>query len=115
MADAQRTVVFAIYPDATLLDFAGSLQVFTTASDIVEEATGVRVGSGDLKAGAGTRLFGALDKVLADVSRRRLAGIVLITDGQVHDVPKSLKEASRGAPIHVLLSGEKNAGDRRLK
>lgn len=42
MADAQRTVVFAIYPDATLLDFAGSLQVFTTASDIVEEATGVR-------------------------------------------------------------------------
>ena len=35
----------------------------------------------------GTKLFTALSRSLADVPRQRLAGIVMITDGQVHDVP----------------------------
>ena len=65
----------------------------------------------------GTRLFAALDRAMSEVPRQRLSGIVMITDGQVHDVPsgdaKSLKEAI-GAPLHVLLSGQPNEGDRRL-
>jgi hypothetical protein len=35
----------------------------------------------------GTKLFTALDRAMADVPRQRLAGVVMITDGQVHDVP----------------------------
>jgi hypothetical protein len=65
----------------------------------------------------GTRLFTALDRAMSDVPRQRLAGIVMITDGQVHDVPSgdadALKEAV-GAPLHVLLSGKPDEGDRRL-
>jgi len=65
----------------------------------------------------GTRLFAALDRAMSEVPRQRLAGIVMITDGQVHDVPsgdaKALKEAI-GAPLHVLLSGQPDEGDRRL-
>jgi hypothetical protein len=65
----------------------------------------------------GTRLFTALDRALSDVPRERLAGIVMITDGQVHDVPggeaKTAAEAL-GGPLHVLLSGRPDEGDRRL-
>ena len=43
--------------------------------------------------------------------------VVMITDGQVHDVPagdaKTAAEAI-GAPLHVLLSGQPDEGDRRL-
>jgi hypothetical protein len=70
-------------------------------------------GSGD----DGTKLFNALDRAMSDVPRQRLAGVVMITDGQVHDVPSgdanALKEAV-GAPLHVLLSGRPDEGDRRL-
>jgi hypothetical protein len=64
----------------------------------------------------GTRLFTALTRAMSDVPRERLAGVVMITDGQVHDVPADAKAASEtiGAPLHVLLSGQPDEGDRRL-
>ena len=65
----------------------------------------------------GTRLFAALDRAMSDVPRQRLAGVVMITDGEVDDVPhgdaKSLAQAV-GAPLHVLLSGRPGETDRRL-
>ena len=61
-----------------------------------------QAGTGD----DGTRLFAALDRAMSEIPRQRLAGVVMITDGQVHDVPSgdasALKEAV-GAPLHVLL------------
>jgi hypothetical protein len=65
----------------------------------------------------GTRLFTALTRALSDVPRQRLAGVVMITDGQVHDVPAGDAKAAAetiGAPLHVLLSGLPDEGDRRL-
>jgi hypothetical protein len=65
----------------------------------------------------GTRLFAALTRAMADVPRQRLAGVVMITDGQVHDVPAGDAKAAAetiGAPLHVLLSGQPDEGDRRL-
>ena len=58
----------------------------------------------------GTRLFTALDRALADIPRSRLAGIVMLTDGQVHDIPA----APPGVPLHVLLPGRGEQTDRRL-
>jgi len=64
----------------------------------------------------GTRLFTALTRAMSDVPRERLAGVVMITDGQVHDVPADAKAASEtiGAPLHILLSGQPDEADRRL-
>ncbi|PKU23809.1 hypothetical protein [Telmatospirillum siberiense] len=59
----------------------------------------------------GTRLFGALDRALADVPRRRLAGVVVISDGQIHDIPA---KADTGVPLHLLLAGHPGERDRRL-
>jgi hypothetical protein len=61
----------------------------------------------------GTLLFAALGRALNDIPRRRLAGIIMITDGQVHDVPPA-DQLAFDAPLHVLLSGQPNEGDRRL-
>ena len=61
---------------------------------------------------AGTRLFGAIDKALADIPRSRLAGTIAITDGQIHDVPKA---APGGTPLNLLLAGRGEETDRRLR
>jgi hypothetical protein len=65
----------------------------------------------------GTRLFAALARTLSDVPRQRLSAIVMITDGEVHDVPTgdaATIAEQIGAPLHVLLSGKPDEGDRRL-
>ncbi|CAA7619459.1 conserved membrane hypothetical protein [Magnetospirillum sp. LM-5] len=64
----------------------------------------------------GTRLFEAADRALADIGRRRLAGIVAITDGRIHDAsPPPRPDAPRlDAPLHVLLTGTATERDRRL-
>ena len=41
----------------------------------------------------GTHLFADLNKALADTPPDRLAGVIMITDGEVHDVPKSAAAA----------------------
>lgn len=61
----------------------------------------------------GTRMFEAAERALADVPRRRLGGVVMITDGRVHDVPAD-HGRSLGAPLHVLLTGAEAERDRRM-
>ena len=81
----------------------------------------------------GTYLFQALSRALAEIPRQRFAGAVLITDGQVHDVPpvppKTPPAGSRsaaegaadpktptlfGGPVHTLLTGRRGEIDRRI-
>jgi hypothetical protein len=76
---------------------------------IVRAPTDARRGIGD-----GTRLFDALTGALADVPSRRVAGAVVITDGQVHDVPKAMSDLGFQAPVHALLTGAADEEDRRL-
>jgi len=60
-----------------------------------------------------TRLFGALDGVLRDVPQSRVAGAILVTDGQVHDVPERLEGSN--APLHALITGSEDERDRRVR
>ncbi|MBW8271061.1 hypothetical protein [Caldovatus aquaticus] len=60
----------------------------------------------------GTRLFAALERALADIPRARLAGVIALTDGQVHDVPA---RPALDAPFHVLLPGRPGETDRRVR
>lgn len=61
----------------------------------------------------GTRLIDTMNDALADVPRDRLAGVVLLTDGQVHDVPAGAAP-TLGAPVHGVLTGKRGEIDRRL-
>ena len=62
----------------------------------------------------GTRLFTALGSALADVPTDRIAGVVMITDGRVHDVPADAAALGFAAPVHALITGHKNERDRRV-
>jgi hypothetical protein len=65
--------------------------------------------------GAGTNLFSDLNKALANVPTDRIAGVVMVTDGQVHDVPKSAAALGFDAPVHALLTGRPDEFDRRIE
>ncbi len=62
----------------------------------------------------GTRLFTALGSTLADVPPDRIAGAIMITDGRVHDVPADAGALGFAAPVHALITGNKNERDRRV-
>ena len=62
----------------------------------------------------GTRAIDALTRLLADVPPRRLAGVVMLTDGQIHDIPDNAESAGLPGPVHVLLTGDRDEQDRRL-
>ena len=60
---------------------------------------------------SGTRMIRTLKDVLAEEPGAQIAGIIAITDGQVHDFNELL---TLPAPFHIFLSGKKNGYDRRL-
>ena len=59
----------------------------------------------------GTRLFSALDRTLADIPRSRLAGVMMLTDGVVHDIPA----ATPPVPLHVMIPAAGEQTDRRIR
>ncbi|NBN76864.1 hypothetical protein GWI72_01125 [Microvirga tunisiensis] len=62
----------------------------------------------------GTALFGALAEGLSDVPPDRVGGAILLTDGQVHDIPATSGALGFNAPLHGLVTGRADEGDRRL-
>lgn len=63
----------------------------------------------------GTRLFETLTTSLGDVPPERMAGIIAITDGRVHDIPASTRALGFQVPMHALITGRANERDRRLE
>jgi hypothetical protein len=63
----------------------------------------------------GTRLFSALSAGLADVPPDRVAGVILVTDGRVHDVPAEAAALGFAAPVHALITGRAGERDRRIQ
>jgi hypothetical protein len=64
------------------------------------------------KGDAGTLLFGEVERAVGEIPRSRLAGIVAITDGQIHDVPATVPG---GVPLNVLIPAKGEETDRRLR
>ena len=56
----------------------------------------------------------ALAQAFSDVPQDRRAGVILITDGQVHDAQNVLKNAQDYGRFNVLVSGDQDERDRRI-
>jgi len=65
--------------------------------------------------GTSTRLFSSLGRGLADVPPSRIAGAIMISDGQVHDIPVNAKKSEFKAPVNVLVTGNPAEYDRRIR
>lgn len=63
----------------------------------------------------GTQLFSALNAGLADVPAEQIAGVFLVTDGIVHDIPADAKALGFKAPLHALITGHEGERDRRIE
>lgn len=74
----------------------------------------VETGSSDRRRNDGTVLFSALSNALSDVPPDRVAGAVVITDGQVHDIPETVQQLGFNAPLHALITGNEDEKDRQL-
>ncbi|WGH80107.1 hypothetical protein [Jannaschia ovalis] len=68
-----------------------------------------RVGDGE--GDEGTLAMTALSELLAEVPRDRVAGAVIVSDGQVHDAGLA---PDLPAPLHLLRTGREADWDRRL-
>ncbi len=60
-----------------------------------------------------TRLFGALESAFRDVPPSRVGGAIMVTDGQVHDLPAGALPFN--APLHALVTGDEGEKDRRIR
>ena len=69
----------------------------------------VRVGDGE--GDSGTTLMTALAAALAEEPRARVAGIIALSDGQIHDMERL---PDLPAPLHLLRTGHSTDWDRRL-
>jgi hypothetical protein len=109
--------------DAALKAVRQELARFKDLDVQIIEATDDNAGGGEPGANedGGTHLFKALARAAAEVPRQRLAGAIMITDGQIHDIP-AVNEAGKPderdppppSPLHVLLTGKPGESDRRL-
>ncbi|WP_341368874.1 hypothetical protein [Yoonia sp. BS5-3] len=66
---------------------------------------------GDGEGDSGTALMTALSTALAEEPQGRIAGIILLSDGRLHDLERA---PNLPAPLHTLLTGEPDDWDRRL-
>ena len=62
----------------------------------------------------GTLAFAAWEQALSGIPPERYAGTILITDGQIHDVPDKFVARGYDGPLHALLTGSKAERDRRI-
>ncbi len=65
-------------------------------------------------AGEGTALFHDLKRNLSNIPPDRIAGAILLSDGQVHDIPETIEDLGFNAPIHALITGKENEYDQRI-
>ena len=63
----------------------------------------------------GTKLFAALRSALADAPPERVGGAIMITDGDVHDIPQSPAALGFNAPLHALITGHEGERQRRIE
>ncbi|MEM6308529.1 MAG: hypothetical protein AAF754_00655 [Pseudomonadota bacterium] len=65
----------------------------------------------DSAGNSGTQMMGALSSALAEEPRDRVAGIIAVSDGRIHDAELA---PDLPAPFHVLRTGTSDDWDRRL-
>ena len=63
------------------------------------------------QADSGSMVLTALAKAASEVAENRIAGAIVVTDGQVHD-PDLVTDFP--APVHILMTGQADDWDRRL-
>lgn len=99
---------------------AGRREAARAAADRLGERLaqepGLDVRIREVRSGAdGTLLAGAIAEAIADLPPERLAGVIALTEGQAADASENPGDIGGGGPVHALIVGDPDRGDRRLE
>lgn len=117
--DPLTDIALIVVDDSASMDVDGRARAAEAAAQAVRDLAGrdaslelIEVSGG--RAADGTRLMETIQRGLAGIPRERLAGIIIASDGQVHDAQMAGSGLGLTAPVHHLLTGDPRARDRRL-
>lgn len=115
-----QDVALVVIDQSESLSLAGRLDAARAAGDAMAarlgEQSGLDVRVREARGGPdGTMIASVIEDALADVSRDRIGGVVVITDGQAADAPEDPNRMRELGPAHVLIVGDPDRGDRRLE
>jgi hypothetical protein len=115
-----KDIVALVVDQSESMALAGRTQAARDSADALRtrlaQDTSLEVRVREVRSDAqGTPLIAALEDSLADAPRDRIAGAILITDGQAADAPADPARLKPLGPIHAVIMGDPARGDRRLE
>src|SRR6185503_1767493 len=115
-----KDIVAVVMDRSESMNFRGRTETAQAAYEALktqidaDETLELRVAETDPGAD-GTDMYMALQSALSDAPRERIAGAVMITDGQIHDMPENVADASQLGPVHALIVGGEDEIDRNIE
>ena len=115
-----KDIVAVVMDRSESMNFRGRTETAQAAYDAIrtridaDETLEIRFAETDPGAD-GTDLYVALQSALSDAPRERIAGALVITDGQIHDAPANADDAKPMGPVHALIVGGDEEIDRNIE
>jgi hypothetical protein len=115
-----KDIVAVVMDRSESMNFRGRTETAQAAYDAIrkeieaDDSLELRIAETDPGAD-GTDMYIALQSALSDAPRERIAGAVMITDGQIHDIPKDTRDAQKLGPIHAMIVGGDDEIDRNIE
>lgn len=115
-----KDIVAVVMDRSESMNFRGRTETAQAAYDAIrkeieaDDTLELRIAETDPGAD-GTDMYIALQSALSDAPRDRIAGAVMITDGQIHDIPKDTKDAEKLGPVHAMIVGGEDEIDRNIE
>ena len=110
---------------AVLLDLSPSQDInnrrdiaqktYNTIKNSLEKINDLDIRFKTISGEKGSKVFEPLASMVGDIPADRLAGAIIISDGQIEDVPSINDNYNFKAPINVLLTGKKEENPYRKK
>ncbi|MGJ8621267.1 MAG: hypothetical protein ACSHW1_00715 [Yoonia sp.] len=107
VVDESASQRIGIRPDQNAAALANITDELSRQPNTEMRTVTLRDGEGDL----GTTLMTAVSEALAEEPNARVAGIIMVTDGRLHDLERA---PDLPAPLHAVLTGTPDDWDRRL-
>jgi hypothetical protein len=93
---------------------AVTLKAVEQLTNAISALSNVEIRVSDFSGAEETRTVEALRTALADAPRNRLGGVFIITDGQSADAEDAAAQLGLEAPVHLLITGERDETDRKI-
>ncbi len=115
-----KDIVAVVMDRSESMNFRGRTETAQAAYDAIRKEIDadpnleLRVAETDPGAD-GTEMYVALQSALSDAPRERIAGAILVTDGQIHDIPENTADAQQLGPVHAMIVGGEEEVDRNIE